>query len=104
ALELATGGAQSLAVADVGNSAFSASQSGITVVPATPSAWVVNGVPTATTAGSAMTFTLTAMDPYGNVATNFTGVAQISSSDAQARLPTPYLFTAVDAGPHTFTA
>src|SRR5262249_55830989 len=59
ALELATAGAQSLAVADVGNSAFSASQSGITVVPATPSAWVVNGVPTATTAGSAMTFTLT---------------------------------------------
>jgi hypothetical protein len=88
----------------VGNPAFGVSQSGITVVPALPTGWVVTGLPSASTAGNTMTFSLTAMDPYGNVATNFTGLVQFSSSDAQAVLPPVYFFTAADAGRHTFAA
>jgi hypothetical protein len=66
--------------------------------------WVVTGLPSSTTAGAAQTFPLTAMDAYGNVATNYTGTVTFSSSDPLAALPANYTFTTADAGVHTFTA
>ena len=98
---LKTAGTQSLAVADTANPAFS-SQASIGVAPAMPSVWAVNGFPASATAGAAQTFTLTALDAYGNVVTN-PGTVHFSSSDAQAGLPVDYTFTAADAGSHTFT-
>jgi hypothetical protein len=103
-IKLETAGTQSLAVTETSNPAFASSQPGIVVVPATPTTWLVNGLPATSTAGAAVTFTLTAMDPYGNVATNFTGAVHFSSSDVQGGLPADYFFTAADAGRHTFTA
>jgi hypothetical protein len=103
-VSLKTAGAQSLAVADTANPAFSAGPSGVVVVPAMPTVWAVAGLPASTTAGATQTFTLTAMDPYGNVATNYTGVVHFSSSDSQATLPPDTFFSAADAGRHTFTA
>jgi hypothetical protein len=100
---LKTAGTQSLAVADTGNPAFSG-QSSVAVVPSMPTTWVVTGLSAGSTAGAAVTFTLTAMDPYGNVATNYTGLFHFSSSDAQAALPFDYFFTEADAGRHTLTA
>jgi hypothetical protein len=99
---LKTAGTQSLAVADTGNPAF-ASPSNIGVSPAMPTTWVIGGLSAAGTAGVAQTFTLTALDPYGNVVTN-PGVVHFSSSDAQAILPPDTFFTAADAGTHTFSA
>jgi hypothetical protein len=99
---LKTAGVQSVAVADTGNPAF-ASQLSIGVSPAFPTVWVVSGFPAASTAGVAVTFTLTAMDAFGNVVTN-PGPVHFSSSDAQASLPPDYFFTAADAGRHTFTS
>ena len=70
--------------------------------------------PATTTSGSAMPMTVTAVDANGNVATGFRGVAYISSSDPAASTAAgyafnpldagiPYVFTAADAGSHTFT-
>lgn len=62
------------------------------------------GYPSPTNAGFAASFTVTALDPYGNKATGYTGTVQFGSSDASATLPAPYTFTAGDAGTHTFSA
>ncbi len=98
-----TAGAQSLTAADTANSAFTSTQSS-SVVPGAAAVWVVSGLPFSTAAGAAQTFTLTALDAFGNVATNYTGTIHFSSTDAQAILPADYTFTAADAGKHTFTA
>jgi hypothetical protein len=45
-----------------------------------------------------------AEDPYGNVASGYTGTVHFTSSDARAVLPSNYTFTAADAGRHTFSA
>lgn len=70
--------------------------------------------PATTTSGSVLPMTITAVDAAGNVAAGFRGVAYISSSDPAASTAAgyafnpldagiPYVFTAADAGSHTFT-
>jgi hypothetical protein len=100
---LKTAGAQSLTVADAFTGTPSGTQS-ITVTPAAAASFAVTGFPTATTAGVAHSFTVTARDAFGNVATGYTGTVAFSSSDPIASLPANYTFTAADAGAHTFTA
>src|SRR6185437_7688653 len=57
------------------------------------------------TAGSAFGSTLKALDPYGNVATGYTGTGHFTSTDGGgATLPADYTFTAGDAGAHSFSA
>ncbi len=99
---LRTPGTQSVTVQDATNG-LSASQSGISVSAAAMASFAVTGFP-ATTAGAAQSFTVTAKDTAGNVATGYTGTITFSSSDAKAGLPASYTFTAADAGVHTFTA
>ena len=65
---------------------------------------IVSGFPLAITQGVSGTFTVTAMDPYGNVATGYTGTVHFTSSDPRAKLPADYSFTAADNGVHTFKA
>ncbi len=101
---LKTAGTQSLAVSDTDNPAFASTLSGITVVPGMPTVWVVAGVPAATTAGTSFTFTLTAMDSYGNVANNDFDTIHFTSSDPQAALSPDYALTIAEAGKHTFNA
>src|SRR5262249_55610926 len=60
------------------------------------------GTPATVTAGSPFNLTVTALDPYGNTDTNYTGTVHFASSDARATLPANYTFTAADAGVHTF--
>jgi subtilisin-like proprotein convertase family protein len=72
--------------------------------PATASTLVVGGFPSSTTAGAPGSFTVTAQDANGNVATNFTGTVHFTSSDPHAALPADYTFTPADAGSHTFSA
>jgi hypothetical protein len=102
-LVLKTAGTQSLTVTDTANPAFTSTQS-VSIAPGAPAVWVVTRFPASTTAGAAQTFTLTAMDAFGNVATNYTGTIHFSSSDAQAILPANYTVTVFDAGRHTFSA
>jgi len=60
--------------------------------------------PTSVTAGVAGNLLVTALDSNGKTAQGYTGTVSFSSSDPQAILPSPYTFTAADAGSHTFTA
>jgi subtilisin-like proprotein convertase family protein len=70
--------------------------------PATASSLAVGGFPSSTTAGAPGSFTVTARDAAGNVATGYRGTVHFTSSDPQAALPADYTFTAADAGSHTF--
>jgi hypothetical protein len=76
----------------------------ITVTPAAASYLVVAGFPSPARQEQAYSFTVTAYDAYGNVATGYAGTIHFSSNDREADLPNDYTFRAADAGTHTFIA
>jgi hypothetical protein len=100
---LKTAGAQSITATDTVNQSVTGTQSGITVSPAAASSLTVAGFPASDTAGTAAYVSVTAYDPYGNVATAYTGKVSLSSSDSRAALPSSYTFTSGDAGVHSFS-
>src|SRR5204863_4287755 len=57
--------------------------------------------PTTATAGTAFSFTVTALDAQNNVATGYTGTVHFTSSDSQAVLPAD---TALTNGTRTLSA
>jgi hypothetical protein len=59
--------------------------------------------PSAATAGSSFSVTVTAQDANNHTVTNYTGTVHFTSSDGQAGLPADYTFTAADQGIHSFT-
>jgi hypothetical protein len=59
--------------------------------------------PAASTAGSAFSVTVTALDSSGNKFGDYTGTVHFTSSDLAAVLPSDYTFTAADNGSHTFS-
>jgi hypothetical protein len=84
--------------------AFITGSTALTIDPAAATDLVVTGFPSPTPAGVIQTFTVTALDSYGNVATDFAGTVTFSSSDRQAFFSGDYTFTAGDAGTHQFSA
>jgi hypothetical protein len=100
---LKTVGSQSITATDTSTGSITGSESGITVNPAAASTLVISGLPSSVTQGKAYTFTVTALDTFGNVATGYTGTVHFTSSDPKATLPADYTFTAADAGVHTFS-
>jgi hypothetical protein len=60
--------------------------------------------PGGATAGSAFNFSVTALDPFSNIATGYTGTVHFTSSDGAANLPSDYTFVGGDNGAHTFSA
>jgi hypothetical protein len=101
---LGTAGVQSISVNAVVAPTVAGSETGITVTPAAASRFALSGFPTPVLAGTGGTFTVTALDAYGNVATGDTGTVHFTSSDALAGLPADYTFTAADQGVHSFSA
>ncbi len=101
---LLTAGTQSITATDTAMANITGTQSGIVVNPGDAQSLVVTGFPSPTQAGTAGSFTVTAYDAYGNVATGYTGTVSFFSSDPQAQLPGDYTFTAADQGSATFTA
>jgi hypothetical protein len=99
---LKTAGAQSVSVTDNGSPPLTGGETNIAVSPAAASSLALSGLPMATTAGTPVSVTVTARDPYGNVATGYRGTAHFTSTDLQAVLPAGYTFTSADAGAHTF--
>jgi hypothetical protein len=59
------------------------------------------GIPEAV--GYAFGLTVTPLDAYGNIATNYTGTVHFTSTDAAASLPHDYAFTPNDHGRHGFS-
>ncbi len=80
--------------------------SGLFFDPPTPTSDVLNisSPSTTDTAGTAQTFTVTALGPNGQTDTHYTGTIHFTSTDPHALLPANYTFTAADAGVHTFSA
>jgi hypothetical protein len=71
---------------------------------ASASAFLVNA-PATVTAGVPFDVTVTAVDPFGQVAAGYSGTATFSTTDPDLGvvLPADYTFTADDGGTHTFT-
>ncbi len=103
AVALDTAGTQSITATDAATSSLSATESGITVQAAAAKAFTVTGFPVFDAAGTASNVTVTACDAFGNVATGYTGTVSLTSSDAQALLPSSFAFATADAGTHTFS-
>ncbi len=99
---LKTAGSQSITATDTATSAVTGTLSGINVSPAAASRFVLTGLSLTPTAGVPQSVTVTAEDPYGNVATGFAGTIGFTSTDPQAGMTT-YTFTAADKGAHTFS-
>ncbi len=97
-----TAGAQSLTVRDLANAAILGTQAGVAISSAAASSITVTPVQSGT-AGDAQTVTVTAHDPFGNVATGYRDTLTFGSNDPLAALPADYTFTAADAGTHAFT-
>ena len=72
----------------------------IIIKPAAATHFAISG-PTSETSGSAGSFTVTALDAYGNVATGYTGTVHITSTDSAAVLPAN---AALSNGVWTFSA
>jgi hypothetical protein len=72
-----------------------------TVNPAAASRLSITAPATAT-ARRPFTITVTAFDPYNNVATGYRGTVVFTSSDNRASLPITYTFVTGDGGVHTF--
>jgi len=72
------------------------------VTAAALSKLVVSGLSSPRTAGSWGSIRVTATDAYGNRIHGYLGTVHFSSSDAKAKLPANYKFTAADAGTHVF--
>jgi hypothetical protein len=102
-LTLKTAGAQSVTATDATSSAVAKASSTITVSPTGASQIIMAGLPASATAGAPLTLTVTLKDPYGNVATGYTGTVHFSSTDAQANLPADTAFTTSDAGHKSFS-
>jgi hypothetical protein len=83
---LKTAGTQSITATDTVTPFLSGGQSGLTVSPAAASLLVVNG-PSKVAPSATFTVDVTAEDPYGNVATGYTGTILFSSTDSKATLP-----------------
>ncbi len=75
---------------------------GTTQVTVTPVRFWLNA-PTGSTAGTAFTVTVTALDANNHVAAGYADTVQFSSSDSAAGLPSDYTFRAADRGVHTFS-
>jgi uncharacterized protein DUF4214 len=99
---LDTAGAQTVTVTDAGGIQGSG---GATVAPAAATHFQITGPATAP-AGQGDTVTVVALDAFGNVATNYTGTAVLSLTDAQGNAAADqvtHTFTASDAGTTTMT-
>jgi hypothetical protein len=97
---LFTARAQMLTAQDTANSSLTATAA-ITVSPAGVSEFEL-AAPSSVVSGRPFSITVTAFDPYGNLATNYAGVVTFASSDPSALLPSDYGYTAGDSGGHNF--
>ncbi len=98
---LKTAGSQSITAADTVTGSITGNDSGITVNPAAASTLFVSGFPSVVIAGDPTSFTVTALDPFGNIATGYDGTLSFSSTDPKAVLPGDSSLT---DGTGTFTA
>jgi hypothetical protein len=100
---LQTAGSRTLTGTDTTDGSITGTQTGIVVTPAAADHFRVDA-PGAVSSGVPFDGTVTALDPYGNVDTNYHHAVTFTTTDGDPGvvLPPDYLFTASDAGSHTF--
>ena len=96
---LKTAGPQTLSAADASNGTINGTSNTITVSAAAASHFSVTGSPTSVTAGANVTFTVTALDTFGNTATGYTGTVHFTTTDT---LATPPADSTLVSGTKTF--
>lgn len=101
---LARAGSQTITVTDKANGSFTANVS-VNVTPASANHLALNAPP-GTISGTSFDITVAALDPYGNVDTNYSGTITFTSTDSDPGvvLPADYTFQSTDNGSHTFAA
>jgi outer membrane protein assembly factor BamB len=102
-ISLKTAGTQSVTATDTAFALIKGGQVGILVNATALTKFVVSGITTPRTAGAAGSIRVTATDASGNRIHGYLGTVHFTSSDAQAKLPANYAFTATDAGTHVFS-
>jgi probable HAF family extracellular repeat protein len=97
-------GTQTLTAQDTANSSLNASAT-VGVTAAAADHFLIMA-PSTALSGIPFDVAVTALDPYSNVDTNYTGTVTWSSSDTNpgVLLPADYTFQPADNGSHTFTA
>jgi hypothetical protein len=99
---LKTAGSRSITAFDTATGSIAGTESGIVVQPGAATHFSISG-PSSVKSNSAFSLIVTALDAYGNVATGYTGTIKFTDPVGGAALPGNYMFTATDAGVHTFT-
>jgi hypothetical protein len=84
-----------------GGNGFADTPSDTFVVNAAPATHLTVGAPAGATAGTAFTFTVTALDQFNNTAAGYGGTVHFTSSDGQAALPSD---STLSNGTGTFSA
>ena len=97
-----TAGIQELHVSD--ETAAIVGTTSMDVTNAALKSFVVSGFPGSVTAAETHSFSVEAVDTYGNTALDYAGTVSFSSSDSNAILPTDYTFTTEDLGTKSFEA
>jgi hypothetical protein len=102
ALSLFTAGSQTISVRDAGNSSILGTTT-VAVQAAAADQFVLEAPPNASS-GMPFELIVAAVDPYGNIATNYVGAVHVRTSDMDPGivLPADYTFTSSDAGVHAF--
>jgi hypothetical protein len=97
---LKTAGSQSITATDTVSSSVTGT-SGAIAVGATAATHYTVSAPVSAVAGSAFSFTVTALDQFNNTATGYSGTVHFTASDGQAILPTD---STLAGGVGTFSA
>jgi hypothetical protein len=95
---LKSAGRRSITATDVVTATLTGSDANILITALSPNSLQVSGYPASAVANTTATVRLTARDMYNNLASGYRGTVTVTSSDAQALLPSPYAFAAADAG------
>jgi hypothetical protein len=103
-VSLFTAGMQTLSTSDAVDNSIRGTAT-VTVNAAPASSFLVT-VPATALVGTPFNMIVTALDPYGNTATDYQGTVAFGSSDTDpsVALPPAYTFTAGDQGVHLFLA
>src|SRR5439155_1646061 len=83
---LKTAGSQTISATDTLNATLTGA-SGVIVVGAGAATHFTVSAPSSETAGTAFSFTVTALDQFNNLATGYTGTVHFTSTDGAASLP-----------------
>ena len=105
AVTFVTAGGQAVTATDTGPGSITGTSAAVSVTAASATHLAVSA-PAGATAGQPVSFTVTAVDQFGNTASGYRGTVHFTSSDTGAGvdLPADYSFVAGDGGVHVLVS